>query len=92
MTSRGRGRKLVVGGVVLAAVLVAVGVFLWRSEPAGFGWFSYEPLTSEETVSSLVFVSTRRYAALGLFAAGLVLLGGVSGFALGRRSAPNAAD
>ena len=86
MTSGGRARTVFLGALALGVALLALGVILWRSEPGGFGWFSYGPPPSEETLSSLVLVSGRRYAALGVFAAGLVILGGAAGFALGRRS------
>lgn len=91
MTSGGNGRKLLVGGIVVAVALLALGVVLWRSEPDGYGWFAYGPPPPDDSSSSLVLMSGPRYAALGLFVGGLVLLGAVTGFALGRRSPHNAA-
>ena len=74
--------------VVLGGLLVAVGLFviagvLW-SEPAEFGWFAYGG--SADEVSPRLFVMTaHRELALVLAGVGLLMLGALLGFTVGRR-------
>lgn len=73
--------------MVLAAALLALGAWLWWTEPVtGFGWFAYEPI-SQDVLSALVAMTGRRYAAIAAVGAGLLLCAGLAGFSLGRRRA-----
>ncbi len=65
-------------------VLVVTGVILWGSDPAEFGWFSYGPV-DEQFLSRLVFMSSRRWIAVGSMVSGLMVLAGLLGFRLGHR-------
>ncbi len=69
--------------LAIAAVgLVALGVILWSSAPAEFGWFSYGPV-DEGFLSQLVFMPGRRWVALAAIVSGLMVLAGAVGFRLG---------
>lgn len=82
-----RRSRLTAALMVLAVALVAVGAWLWWTEPVTeFGWFAYEPI-SQDALSALVAVTGRRYAAIAALGAGLLLCAGLVGFALGQRRA-----
>ncbi|HWJ85578.1 MAG TPA: hypothetical protein VNR62_09115 [Cellulomonas sp.] len=69
---------------LVAAVLVVGGGWLvWHSRRVGsFGWFAYAPLS--ETVYS-PGLGTSAWVGVGLLVVGLLTLGGVGGYVLGRR-------
>jgi hypothetical protein len=69
---------------LLGLALVVVGVLLWGSDPAEFGWFSYGPV-DEEFLSQLVFMSSRRWVGVACLVSGMTSLAGVLGFHLGTR-------
>ena len=80
------GRALLVLAVLATTLVVGGGWLLWHeSRTASFGWFAYAPLS--QTVSSPGLVTATDWVGLSLVAVGLVALGAVGGFALGRRRA-----
>ncbi|WP_344189124.1 hypothetical protein [Pedococcus aerophilus] len=82
MSSRTRFRGL----VVLVLALLVTGTVLWVGQSeAQFGWFAYAPL-DPGSASALAVVSERRQAGLIVSLTGLLLLSGLVGFMLGRRS------
>ncbi|RHA39818.1 hypothetical protein D1825_11305 [Cellulomonas rhizosphaerae] len=70
---------------MLAVLLVVGGGWLvWHSSrSATFGWFAYAPLS--ESVYSPGILTTTDWVGLALVAVGLLALGAVGGYALGRR-------
>lgn len=62
--------------------LLALGVVLWGSAPAEFGWFSYGPV-DEQFLSQLVFMSGRRWLAVASAVSGLMMLAGTVGLRIG---------
>ncbi|MFV0375627.1 hypothetical protein [Microbacterium sp.] len=70
---------LVVGGTVMMIMAVP-------GETASFGWFAYQP-TAGMTVrpDALIILTPLTGAGIALVILGLVLLGGIVGFLLGRR-------
>jgi heme/copper-type cytochrome/quinol oxidase subunit 1 len=82
--ARARVRWWVVAVGVLGVVLVAVGARL-VVEPHTFGWFAYAPLAEGVQLSPSPFAYYRR--GIACLAAGALLVGGVGGYWLGRRSA-----
>ena len=80
-----RARGVVVGGVVVVAALVVGAGLLW-AEPVEVGWFAYADSAVDAT-PQLFVLTARREAALVLAGVGLLVLGALLGFALGRRGA-----
>jgi len=78
-----RARAVVLGGLLTAVALFVGAVALW-AEPAEFGWFAYAS-SSNEASPHLFLLTSRREFALVLAALGLLLLGSVCGFVVGRR-------
>lgn len=83
-----RGRMV---WVVLAAavVLVVVGAAVLLFSPASFGWVGYSPLPSTmsfEFTGGVYPLTTQRAGGLAAFGAGLLLIAGVAGWVIGRRS------
>jgi heme/copper-type cytochrome/quinol oxidase subunit 1 len=80
-----RERRWSAGLGLVAAALLVLAATLWSTDQAfAFGWFAYAPIGSD-TLSQLVVMSPRRYAAVASAAAGLLLLAGLAGFTLARR-------
>lgn len=86
--SDSRSRLTLPAAAVLAGLLVAVGAWLlWHSSrPTTVGWFAYSPLS--ETVYAPGGLTTADWAGLALVGVGLLALGAVGGYALGRRRRP----
>lgn len=82
MSPSRRAGHFTLGLAIAGLGLVAVGVILWSSAPAEFGWFSYGPV-DEGFLSQLVFMPGRRWVALAAAVSGLMLVAGVLGFRLG---------
>ncbi len=78
-----RARAVVVSGLsAVVALFVSAGV-LW-DEPAEFGWFAYGG--SADGASPRLFVMTpHRELALVVTGVGLIMLGALLGFTVGRR-------
>jgi heme/copper-type cytochrome/quinol oxidase subunit 1 len=78
-------RLRIAGLVALVVALLVTGAVLWFGQGvAEFGWFAYAPL--DEPTPPGILMTGRGQVALLVSSAGLVLLGGVVGFLLGRRS------
>lgn len=70
---------LVLGGVILFIAASPTGT-------AAFGWFAYQPIAGATFFpGSLVVLTPLTAAGAAICVAGLVGLGGVAGFLLGRR-------
>ncbi|MDM7829930.1 hypothetical protein [Cellulomonas edaphi] len=81
----GRARRgSIVAAALLAVALVGVGGWLlWRaSRTAAYGWFAYSPMSGVVTTQGH---TTSARLGLALLAIGLLGLGGVGGYVLGRR-------
>jgi len=75
--------------VALAVALLVTGAALWVGDSrTEFGWFAYAPL-DQQSASGIVLMTGRRQASLLVSLIALVLLGGVVGFVVGRRSTPD---
>ncbi|MGQ7296450.1 hypothetical protein [Quadrisphaera sp. KR29] len=93
----GRVRRRLSALWALAGVLLLVGAVVFSlSPPAGFGWFAYQPWSSDDVavvVSGAVLMSPLQVLGVALVALALALCAGVGGYAVGargtsRRSAP----
>lgn len=74
------------GLAALGVALLGVGAVLWWwDRQTAFGWFAYTPL-DPQSAQSIVLLTGRRQAALAVSLLGLVLLSGLVGFRVGRRS------
>ena len=81
-------RMRITGLLALAVALLVTGVVLWIADmQTEFGWFAYAPL-DQQSASGIVLITGRRQASLLMSLIGLVLLSGLVGFAVGRRSKP----
>ncbi len=78
-----RVRALLVGCLLVAVGLFVSAAVLW-AERAEFGWFAYSPLP-DEAAQHLLVLTGRKELALALVALGLLLLGSLAGFVVGRR-------
>jgi heme/copper-type cytochrome/quinol oxidase subunit 1 len=79
----------IAGLVSLVLVLLAAGAVLWFGDmETDFGWFAYAPL-DQQSAPGILLVTGRRQVALLLSLIGLVLLSGLVGFVVGRRSKPD---
>lgn len=73
-------------------VLVVVGGSTLLFSPVSYGWFAYSPLSSSTSDGSFAFVggmypmTTERAIGATCAVAGLLLLVGLGGWVLGRRS------
>jgi hypothetical protein len=76
-------RARIAAGALLALALLLAAALLWAGETE-FGWFAYAP-TPDQMEPNLLAMSRRREVAVVTGAAGLLLLGFVVGFAVGRR-------
>ncbi|MFD4421914.1 hypothetical protein ACFWN7_10475 [Agromyces sp. NPDC058484] len=76
--------------LILSGVLVVGGALLVvvsSQAPASFGWFAYQPLPDSVFVpGSFVVLAQTAVVGAAVTGGGLIGLGGVVGFALGRRS------
>ena len=82
-----RARVILTLTVVLAVAFVVAGAVLLSMstvQAASFGWFAYQPLSSQMLMTSQL---TYPMALVGLIlvGVGLVGLGGVGGYLIGRR-------
>lgn len=85
-----QGRFWVWGLLVAAVVLVVVGGAVLLFAPASIGWFAYSPLSSTtpfEFTGGVYPITAERAGGVAAVAAGLLLIAGVAGWVLGRRSA-----
>ena len=78
-----RARAVFLGGLLTGVACLVGAVALW-CEPAEVGWFAYAG-SSNEASPRVFLLTARREFALVLAALGLLLLGSVCGFAVGRR-------
>ncbi|MCT9821024.1 hypothetical protein N3K63_12115 [Microbacterium sp. W1N] len=80
---------LVIAAVVSGLFFLGGAIVLLTAGPtqtASFGWFAYQPLAAATFVPESLVILTPLAAAAGMFAvAGLVGLGVIGGFLLGRR-------
>jgi heme/copper-type cytochrome/quinol oxidase subunit 1 len=77
-------RALLLVGIALVGVAIAtVGVVALARGPLAFGWFAYAPVSDVTVQLNPVW----RWAPY-LVGAGALVVGGVAGFALGRRRTP----
>jgi heme/copper-type cytochrome/quinol oxidase subunit 1 len=75
------------GGYLLAAVgavLLVIGIVVVTTQPVGFGWTAYAPLT--DVTFTPPFPTPAMWIGGALAAVGLALLAGWVGFRLGQRS------
>lgn len=79
-----RARALVVGSLLVVVGLFTAAVALW-AQGSEFGWFAYAG-SAYETSPRLFVMTARREFALVLAGLGLLLLGSLGGFAVGRRA------
>lgn len=85
-----RARAVVVGGLLAVVALIVSAGLLW-AEPTEFGWFAYAG--SADDGSPRLFVMTaQREVALVLAGVGLLMLGALLGFTVGRRGSPGSLD
>lgn len=77
-------RVVAVGGVLVVVALLVGAVVLW-AQPTEVGWFAYAG-SLQEGPPDLFLLTPRRELALGLAALGVLVLGALGGFAVGRRS------
>ena len=90
---RGVMRRMSVGlliAAIFSGLLVLGGVTLYiaasSTDTASFGWFAYQPLSRAAFFpGSLVVLTPLTAAAIAVAVAGLVGLGVIAGFLLGRR-------
>ena len=83
-----RPRAVVVGGLLVVVALFVSAGLLW-AEPTEFGWFAYAG--SAYDASPRLFVMTaRREFAVVVAGVGLLMLGTLLGFAVGRRGSSSA--
>ena len=76
-------RNYVVGA--LGAALLLIGIVVVATQPVGFGWTAYAPLSNPDMVISPPFPTPAMWLGGALAAVGLALLAGWVGFRLGRR-------
>lgn len=70
-----------------AVILVSVGAGLLLFTPVSFGWFAYAPLSGESfSFSGMYPLTPERGAGAGLTVLGMLIVAGVLGWVLGRRS------
>jgi hypothetical protein len=85
-----RTRAVVIDGLLVVITLFVGASLLW-AEPTEFGWFAYAGSASD--ASPRLFVMTaRREFALVLAGVGLLILGTLLGFSVGRRSRSSSLD
>jgi heme/copper-type cytochrome/quinol oxidase subunit 1 len=68
----------------VGAVLLVIGIVIVTTQPVGFGWTAYAPLT--DVTFTPPFPTPAMWIGGALAAAGLALLAGWVGFRLGRRA------
>ncbi|GMA91953.1 hypothetical protein [Homoserinibacter gongjuensis] len=71
------------GAGALGAALLVIGIVVVTTQPVGFGWTAYAPLT--DATFSPPFPTPAMWIGGALAAVGLALLAGWVGFRLGRR-------
>lgn len=81
-SSGSTGRVVVAAGAVVGVALVAVGTWL-ALRPRTVGWFAYAPLAETVYAPALPW----GWGPVVCIAAGTLVVGGVVGWALDRRSA-----
>lgn len=82
-----RGRIVVWVLLGTAVLLVLVGAAVMLFSPATFGWTAYAPLSSTAfSFSGMYPLTPQRAAGAGLAVLGLLLVVGLLGWVLGRRS------
>lgn len=72
------------GVAAAGAVLLVIGIVVVTTQPVGFGWTAYAPLT--DVTFTPPFPTPAMWIGGALAAVGLTLLAGWVGFRLGRRS------
>ena len=72
------------GVAAIGAVLLVIGIVVVTTQPVGFGWTAYAPLT--DVTFTPPFPTPAMWIGGALAAAGLALLAGWVGFRLGQRS------
>lgn len=72
------------GAGALGAVLLVIGIVVVTTQPVGFGWTAYAPLT--DATFSPPFPTPAMWIGGVVAAAGLALLAGWVGYRLGRRA------
>jgi heme/copper-type cytochrome/quinol oxidase subunit 1 len=68
----------------IGAVLLVIGIVIVTTQPVGFGWTAYAPLT--DVTFTPPFPTPAMWIGGALAAVGLALLAGWVGFRLGRRA------
>lgn len=73
--------------LVAAVVLILVGTAILLFSPVEFGWTAYTPLSGESfSFTGMYPLTAARAAGVGTAVAGLLVVAGVVGWTLGRRS------
>jgi len=80
-------RSYVIGAI--GAVLLVIGIVVVTTQPVGFGWTAYAPLT--DVTFSPPFPTPAMWLGGIVAGLGLALLAGWVGYRLGRRSRQRAA-
>lgn len=78
-----RARAVVVGGLLAVVALFVSAALLW-AEPTEFGWFAYTGSASDASPHLFVMTARREFAFV-LVGVGLLVLGTLIGFTVGRR-------
>ncbi|GAA2054996.1 hypothetical protein [Leifsonia soli] len=82
-----RRRIVVLALLVAAVVLILVGAAIALLSPVDFGWTAYAPLSGESfSFTGMYPLTAARAAGMGTAVAGLLVIAGVTGWTLGRRS------
>lgn len=85
-----RARAVVVGGLLVVVALFVSAGLLW-AEPTEFGWFAYAGSAYDGSPRLLVMTARREFA-LVLAGVGLLIVGTLLGFAVGRRGRSSSVD
>ena len=73
--------------LVAAVVLILIGAAILLFSPVEFGWTAYAPLSGESfSFTGMYPLTAARAAGIGTAVAGLLVIAGVVGWTLGRRS------